>query len=137
MKASGVRMVIFSYWPSDNRSSSMEHQRRPDMQQAPLDIIPAAWRCLVLPHHDPAADRRRYMLWTVAASKSLRRRDIFVSRSERWGDPRVKLMQGAQWEAMRPQNCRALGRSGSPEPELQLKPVFHDEGIFVLASRPH
>ena len=29
--------------------TQVEHQRRPDMQQAPLDIIPAAWRCLVLP----------------------------------------------------------------------------------------
>jgi TnpA family transposase len=31
----------------------------------------------------------------------------------------VKLLQGAQWEAMRSQVCRALGRSESPEPELQ------------------
>ena len=48
----------------------------------------------------------------------LRRRDVFVARSERWGDPRVKLLQGAQWDVLRPQVCRALGRSESPEPEL-------------------
>jgi hypothetical protein len=49
---------------------------------------------------------------------SLRRRDVFVSKSERWGDPRIKLLQGAQWETVRPQVCRALGRRESPEPEL-------------------
>jgi TnpA family transposase len=48
----------------------------------------------------------------------LRRRDVFVQRSERWGDPRVKLLQGPQWETLRPQVCRALSRSEAPEPEL-------------------
>lgn len=101
--------------------SQIERQRRPDMQQAPLDIVPAAWRRLVLPRHDPVADRRAYTLYTMERLQdSLRRRDVFVSRSERWGDPRVKLLQGAQWEAMRPQVCRALGHSESPEPELQI-----------------
>src|SRR5262249_9529945 len=50
---------------------------------------------------------------------SLRRRDVFVRRSERWGDPRVRLLQGPQWETLRPQVCRALGRSESPKPELR------------------
>jgi len=50
--------------------------------------------------------------------ESLRRRDIFVARRDRWGDPRVKLLQGPQWETMRPQVCRALGHSESPEPAL-------------------
>lgn len=50
---------------------------------------------------------------------SRRRRDVFVRRSERWGDPRVQLVHGPQWEALRPQVCRALSRSESPEPELQ------------------
>ena len=61
---------------------------------------------------------------------SLRRRDVFVRRSERWGDPRVKLLQGPQWEALRPQVCRALSRSESPEPDLpalahQLDTTYH------------
>ena len=72
------------------------------------------------PRHAPSVDRRAYTLCILdRLQESLRRRDIFVTRSERWGDPRVKLLQGAQWEAMRSQVCRALGRSESPEPELQ------------------
>lgn len=89
------------------------------MQQAPLDIIPGAWRRLVLPRHAPGPDRRSYTLCILERlQESLRRRDIFVARSERWGDPRVKLLQGTQWETMRPQVCRALGHSESPEPAL-------------------
>jgi hypothetical protein len=65
------------------------------------------------------ADRQAYTLCAVERlQESLRRRDVFVARSERWSDPRVKLLHGAQWDALRPQVCRALGRSESPEPEL-------------------
>jgi hypothetical protein len=61
---------------------------------------------------------------------SLRRRDVLVRRSERWGDPRVKLLPGPQWEALRPQVCRALSRNAAPEPELhalahQLDTTYH------------
>jgi hypothetical protein len=99
--------------------TQIEHQRHPDMQHAPLDMVPAAWRRLVLPRHEPEPDRRAYTLCTMERLQdSLRRRDVFVSKSERWGDPRIKLLQGAQWETVRPQVCRALGRSESPEPEL-------------------
>lgn len=91
-----------------------------DMQQAPLAFVPAAWRRLVQPRHAPQADRRAYTLCALAGlQESLRRRDVFVARSERWGDPRVKLLQGAQWETLRPQVCRALGRQDTPERELQ------------------
>ena len=89
------------------------------MHHAPLDLVPGAWRRLVLPRRQAVADRRAYTLCMMERLQdSLRRRDVFVRRSERWGDPRVKLLQGPQWETLRPQVCRALSRSESPEPEL-------------------
>ncbi len=98
----------------------LEHQRHPDMRRAPLDLVPSAWRRLVLPRHHPMPDRRAYTLCLLERLQdSLRRRDVFVRRSERWGDPRVRLLHGPQWETLRPQVCRALGRSESPEPELR------------------
>lgn len=94
-------------------------RRQPNMQRAPLAFVPAAWRRLVQPRHEPQADRRAYTLCAMAGlQESLRRRDVFATGSERWGDPRVKLVQGAHWETMRSQVCRALGRKESPEPEL-------------------
>ena len=96
-----------------------EHQRLPDMQHAPLDIVSRAWRRLVLPRQTPGVDRQAYTLCAMERlQESLRRREGFVTKSERWGAPRVKLLQGPQWEAVRPQICRALDRSEAPEPEL-------------------
>lgn len=40
---------------------------------------------------------------------SLRRRDIYVTRSERLGDPRAKLLQGQDWHTNRVQVYRSLG----------------------------
>jgi len=99
--------------------SQLEHQRRPDMQHAPLDGIPSAWRRLVKPPRAAEVDRRAYTLCTLERLQAhLRRRDVFVARSERWGNPRLKLLHGAHWEAMRSHVCRALNRHEAPEPEL-------------------
>jgi TnpA family transposase len=100
--------------------TQIEHRRHPDMRDAPLDFVPGGWRRLVVPRHAPMADQQAYTLCAVERLReSLHRRDVFVARSERWGDPRVKLLRGAQWDVFRPQVCRALGRSESPEPELR------------------
>jgi TnpA family transposase len=100
--------------------ADLEYQRHPDMHDAPLALVPSAWRRLVLPRRHAVADRHAYTLCVLERLQdSLRRRDVFVRRSERWGDPRVKLLQGPQWETLRPQVCRALSRSEAPEPELQ------------------
>lgn len=97
-----------------------ESKCHPDMHQAPLDFVPGAWRRVVVPPRQTAVDRRAYTLCAMEhLQDSLRRRDVVVSRSERWGDPRLKLLQQEQWETMRPQVCRALGRHEGFEPELQ------------------
>src|SRR5205823_10124027 len=35
-----------------------------------------------------------------------------------WGDPRAKLLQGEAWERVRATVCQSLGRSISPQTEL-------------------
>ena len=100
--------------------ADLEPQRHPDMHGAPLELVPGAWRRLVLPRRQAVADRRAYTLCVLERLQdSLRHRDVFVRRSARWGDPRVKLFHGPQWEALRPPVCRALSRSEAPAPELQ------------------
>ena len=114
----------------------IEPQRHPDMRQAPLDVVPGAWRRLVKPACTPTVDRQAYTLCIVERLQDhLRRRDIFVSRSERWGDPRIKLLQGEQWEGMRPMVCRALGRNESPEPELHALSQQLDAAYQHTAAR--
>jgi hypothetical protein len=82
--------------------SSIEPLRKPDMSQAPLEVVPSAWRRLVL-GRDGQVNRPAYTLCVVERLQdSLRRRDVFVPGSERWSDPRAKLLRGAEWQAKRP-----------------------------------
>jgi TnpA family transposase len=97
----------------------LEHHHHPDRHHAPLDLVPGAWRRLVLPRRPAVADRRAYPLCLMARLHDrLRRRDVCVRRSERWGDPRVNRLHGPQGETLWPQVCRALSRSEWPEPAL-------------------
>jgi len=78
------------------------------MNAAPLDIVTSPWRRLVISKASDV-DRPAYTLCALERLQdSLRRRDLYVAPSERWGDPRAKLLQGARWEAERNQICRSL-----------------------------
>jgi len=98
--------------------AELEGEKLPRLRQAPLAVVNRPWRRFVLgPHH--RVDRRYYTFCTLERFQdALRRRDVFVAPSERWGDPRAKLVQGAAWAAVRPQVCRTLGRHETPAPEL-------------------
>ena len=39
--------------------------------------------------------------------RALRRRDIFAVGSDRWGDPRTRLLSGEAWERAKPDVCSA------------------------------
>ena len=99
--------------------AAWEDQREPDLSQAPLDVVSRAWRRFVI-GPDRTIDRRAYTLCVLQRLQDgLRRRDVFVDRSERWGDPRAKLLQGTEWEAARSQVCLSLGRQATAATELE------------------
>ena len=89
------------------------------MVKAPRAVIPRSWRSSVITDSGDV-DRRAYTMCVLEQLQDrLRCRDVFVSPSERWGDPRLKLLRGAQWQALKPQVCRSLGRHPSAEPEIE------------------
>jgi TnpA family transposase len=95
-----------------------EGKREVPMDKAPRGVITKNWHKLVLSEGVP--DHRFYALCTLERLRDgLHRRDIFLSDSERWGDPRAKLLQGDAWRQARPAICRTLGRQVSSEIELQ------------------
>jgi hypothetical protein len=53
-----------------------------------------------------------------ALQDALKRRDVYVSPSERWADLRAKLLSGEAWEAARSGVLRALELPASPEEYL-------------------
>jgi hypothetical protein len=64
----------------------------------------------------------------------LARRDIFVSPSERWCDPRAKLLQGAGWDILRSHVCRTLDLAATAESELETLAAQLDEAYRLVAS---
>ena len=50
-----------------------------------------------------------------AFQNSLKQRDVYVAPSERWADPRAKLLSGGEWETARPRVLRTLGLPSYPE----------------------
>jgi TnpA family transposase len=100
----------------------IEGRPRASLQAAPREVIPRSWHRYVLPRsairengqQEPQVDRPAYTVCVVERlHESLRRHDVFVDPSERWGDPRAKLLQGEQWEGIRAQICQTLGKEVS------------------------
>ncbi|HEY6411136.1 MAG TPA: DUF4158 domain-containing protein, partial [Ktedonobacteraceae bacterium] len=122
----------------------IEGRSRASMQEAPRTIIPRSWQRYVLSRTDQRNQQRQEVqrvnrpAYTVCVvehlHEALRRHDVFVEPSERWGDPRAKLLQGEQWENVRVQVCRTLGREVAPEQELARLGRLLDEAYWQTAD---
>jgi len=92
-----------------NYLRDLEGTRKQKLEEVPLDIVTKSWHRLVF-DKDGQVNKRAYTLCVLdRLQDSLRRRDIYVEASDRWGDPRAKLLKGESWEANKHQICRALG----------------------------
>ena len=59
--------------------------------------------------------------------ESLKRHDIFTDPSEKYCDPRDQLLQGEEWESIKPHILRTLGWSSSAKQALQDLAIKLDE----------
>jgi TnpA family transposase len=118
-----------------------EERPRPNLAEAPRQVVPAAWRRYVFEDgrrrgaRAAPIDLRAYTFCVLERLRDgLRRRDLFVAPSRRWGDPRAKLLQGAAWEAARPAVCRILGRSAAPDADLATLSRLLDDAYRRTAA---
>src|SRR3954449_1147433 len=89
------------------------------MSQAPQALLNPAWKRVVI-GPEGRIDRQFYTFCTLERLQDgLKRRDLFVPASRRWGDPHARLLQGPAWEKARSRVCRTLGRSLTAAPELE------------------
>jgi TnpA family transposase len=94
--------------------SDIGTSRQQILDDPPTDFISTPWKRLVFDANH-RVQRRGYTLCFLAALQdSLRRRDIYVPNSDRWSDPRSKLLRGSEWFSNRLQVCRSLGHSIEP-----------------------
>ena len=66
---------------------------------------------------------------------ALRRRDVFVSPSWRYADPRIGLLTGGEWDTARPIICRTLGFTSDPAPVLSALAQELDQTYRAVAAR--
>ena len=102
---------------------------------APREIISNSWRDHVL-REGGQIDFRAYTFCVLDALQSaLRRRDVFVTPSWRYADPRAGLLAGAEWETARTVVCRTLGLPSSPQPALAVLVDELDQTYRAVMSR--
>lgn len=113
-----------------------EHgQKIPTSAKPPLAIVKKAWERHVL-NRNGGVDGRAYTFCVLDRLRdALRRRDVFVSPSWRYADPRSGLFAGSEWEAIRPIVCRSLGYSADAAPVLAALAEELDKTYRHVAAR--
>ena len=102
---------------------------------APREIISKPWQRYVL-REDGEINARAYTFCVLDQLQSaLKRRDVFVSPSWRYADPRAGLLSGNEWDSTRPVICRTLGLSPQPEPILMALGEELDQTYRSVAAR--
>lgn len=74
-------------------------------REVDAELVPAMWRRAVFSNAklpQSAVDRDAFVVCVLEQlHRALNRRDVFASPSNRWADPRARLLDGPRWEAMR------------------------------------
>ena len=114
---------------------TLEGRRRIGRDEIPGTLVTPAWERSVFVEPDQV-ERRSFTFCVLEQLRSaLRRRDVFVSKSTQWGDPRAQLLGPDSWGKARTSTCRMLGLSSTPEPFLENIGRELDEAYRRTADR--
>jgi TnpA family transposase len=90
-----------------------------DARRVDVDLVPGGWwKSLVFTPGRPegTVDRNGYVFCVLELFHArLKRRDIFAVVSDRWSDPRAKLLAGPAWDAAKGPALSALQLPETPE----------------------
>ena len=114
---------------------TLEGRRRIGRDEIPGTLVTPTWERSVFVEPDQV-ERRSFTFCVLEQLRSaLRRRDVFVSKSIHWGDPRAQLLGPDSWGKARTSTCRMLGLSSTPEPFLENIGRELDESYRRTANR--
>ena len=109
-------------------------REKPD-HDPPTAIVGKAWQRHVI-QDEGRVNATAYAFCALDKLRgAIRRRDVFVSPSWRYADPRAGLLNGAEWEVARPIVCRSLGLSAQPDTSLTALTRELDETYRRVAAR--
>jgi hypothetical protein len=95
----------------------IEPKSRPSLKDAPRAVITRTWKRYV--GHGTPVDQQAYTFCVFDRLKdAVRRRDLFVSPSIRYADPRQGMISLDDWPQQKPHVCRMLGRSPDAHTDL-------------------
>jgi TnpA family transposase len=102
-------------------------------------LVTGAWRRLVYAEtagEPGVVDHRAYAFCVLEHfQRALHRRDVFALQSDRWGDPRARLLEGAAWQETRPAILTALRLPEQPDQHLDELADKLDAAYRDLAAR--
>jgi hypothetical protein len=117
----------------------VQARRKPGPEHIDVSLLDGTWRRLVL--GNPLLAVNGYIdkhAWTFCVLEglhtALKRRDVFARGADNWGDPRVRLLSGPDWQVNRPRVLTALELSGSAEEHLGELEVLLDEMYAHVAE---
>ncbi|MBU3071380.1 Tn3 family transposase [Aestuariicella sp. G3-2] len=101
-----------------------------------LSLISKNWKKHIVKEGE--VDKSAYCVYlTKLFRDNLQRREIYVKPSERWGNPRLRLLRGHEWQQLKPSICRALNLSEDPAPKVQeLVDTVNQSYLDFLANLP-
>jgi TnpA family transposase len=116
---------------------SLELDNKRSMNGAPIEFINNPWKRYVFTENR-TIDRQAYTFCFLDQLRdALSRREVFVSASSRYTDPRIGMLAGDVWDTARIQICRVLGRSPNPDEEVETLTLQLDETYRRVASNLH
>ncbi len=81
-------------------------------------------------------DRDAYVVCVLEQlHRALRVRDVFAAPSQRWGDPRARLLDGPGWEALRPEILDGLGLTSPVHEHLSGQVALLDAAWSQMVDR--
>ncbi len=104
-------------------------------------LVPAMWKRAIYANPDVAeggVDRDAYAVCVLEQlHKALRVRDVYAAPSHRWADPRARLLDGENWDQIRPKVLDGLGLAAPVEEHLRSAVSVLDAAWTQMADRLH
>ncbi len=89
--------------------NSIEGKKKENINSAPKEIITESWRHLVINKENNTVNRIGYTLCVLDnLQSSMRSKDLFVEDSEKWCDPRTKLIPENDWLSQKNAFCKLM-----------------------------
>ncbi len=128
--ASGQNLIDALDWLRENLT-------QPKLSSpAPQAIVKKAWKADTYGEEEQAFNLHAYVFCVLSSLQaSLKRRDIFVSPSWRYSDPRANLLAGKEWTSSKTMVCRALNLSRTPTQSLNSLALELDGTYKAVSGR--